>query len=242
VILFGTQASAIFFANPVVQEGKLSPLTVTDLVLQELPFLILALIGVGLYIRRGFRGSLVRLGLVRPAWWHVPLALAAAGAFISFSQGMDYLSRTLTPETANQIDATTRHLYGGMGDAAGIAALALAPGICEEILFRGALQPRLGLLIPALLFTSIHTQYGFSFDALAVLVIAIGLSLIRRYANTTAAVLCHVTYNLVVGVGIGDQLLGYAVAAELLLIAVVVYALWTTRRREAGAPTEALRP
>ena len=230
VLLFGTQAASIFFANPVVEEGTLSPLSVTDLVLQELPFVILALIGVGLYIRRGFRDSMVRLGLVRPAWWHLPLALAAAGVFIAFSQAMDYLGHTLTPGTAGQIDATTQHLYGALGGPVGIAALALAPGICEEILFRGALQPRLGLLIPALLFASIHTQYGLSFDALAVLVIALGLGLIRRYTNTTTTVICHVAYNLVVGIGIGSQVVGFAVAAELGLVAVVAYALWSIRR------------
>jgi membrane protease YdiL (CAAX protease family) len=231
VIPFGTQAASIFFANPVVEEGTLAPLNVSDLVLQELPFVILALVGVGLFIRRGFVDSMLRLGLVRPAWWHVPLALGAAGAFVGFSQAMDYLGHALTPGTASQIDATTNHLYGNLGGPVGIATLALAPGICEEILFRGALQPRLGLLIPALLFASIHTQYGFSFDALAVLVIAIGLGVIRRSTNTTTTVICHVAYNLVVGIGIAGQVVGFAVAAELALIAVVVYAVWNGRRQ-----------
>src|SRR6185295_18131073 len=131
VILFGTQAASIAFANPVAQEGTLTPLSVTDLVLQELPFLILALVGVGLYIRRGFKDSMVRLGLVRPAWWHVPLALAAAGIFIGFAQAMGYLGHTFTPGTAGQIDATTQHLYSNLSGPIGIAAIALAPGICE---------------------------------------------------------------------------------------------------------------
>jgi len=238
VILFGSQAASIFFADSVAQEGTLAPLSVSDLILQELPFVILALVGVGLYMRRGFGEAVLRLGLVRPAWWHIPLALAAAGVFVAFSQAMGYLGQTLTPSTAQQIDATTNHLYANLGGPLGIAAVALAPGICEEILFRGALQPRLGLLIPALLFASIHTQYGFSFDALAVLVIAIGLGLIRRYANTTTTVICHVSYNLVVGIGITSQLVGVAVAAELVLIAVVAYAWWAARRRRVENPAE----
>jgi hypothetical protein len=129
------------------------------------------------------------------------------------------------------VDSTTQHLFGRLNNPVGIVALALAPGICEEVLFRGALQPRLGLLVPALLFTSIHTQYGLSFDTLSVFVIAIGLGLIRRYANTTASSICHVTYNLVVGIGLGGALLGVGVALEASLVALTVYALWSQRRR-----------
>ena len=86
------------------------------------------------------------------------------------------------------MDQTTQHVFAGLDNPLGIAALALFPGICEEILFRGALQPRIGLLATALLFTSIHTQYGISLDALSVLVVALGLGLIRRYTNTTTSV------------------------------------------------------
>jgi membrane protease YdiL (CAAX protease family) len=123
-------------------------------------------------------------------------------------------------------------VFGGLSDPIGIAALALLPGICEEILFRGALQPRLGLLATAALFTSIHTQYGLSFDAIAVLVVAIGLGVIRRYANTTTSCICHVSYNLLAGIGIASSLTGAAVAAELGLVALSGYALWSNRRKQ----------
>jgi membrane protease YdiL (CAAX protease family) len=111
----------------------------------------------------------------------------------------------------------------------------LLPAICEEILFRGALQPRLGLVLTALLFTSIHTQYSISFDTLAVFVLALGLGLIRKYTNTTTSAICHSTYNLIVSIGIGSELLGFAVAAEIVLAAVTAFALWSRRRRVAEA-------
>lgn len=233
VILFGTQLSSILFANVLASDQTLSPLTLGDLISQEAPFLILAATGVGLYIRRGPAITAERLGLVAPRWWQVALALAAAGAFFAFGQLMDGLTHLWTPGMARQIDITTQHLFGGLGTPAGIAALALAPGICEEVLFRGALQPRLGLLVTALLFASIHTQYGISLDALSVFVIAIGLGLIRKYTNTTASSICHVTYNLVVGIGIGSEFLGLAVAIEFGLIALCGYAVWSIRRRRA---------
>lgn len=229
VILLGTQLASILFTNALAADQTITPLTLGDLIEQEVPFLILAAAGVGLYIRRDPAGTVGRLGLVVPKWWHVVIALAAAGGFFAFSQVMDWLTHVWTPDIAHQVDRTTQHLFGGLGTPVGIAALALAPGICEEVLFRGALQPRLGLLLTALLFASIHTQYGISLDALAVFVIAIGLGLIRKYTNTTASCICHVTYNLFIGIGIGSEFLGLAVALELGLVGLAGYAVWSNR-------------
>jgi membrane protease YdiL (CAAX protease family) len=237
VLLFGTQVTSILFTT--FSASGQSPLNVGDLIIQEVPFLVLAAAGVGVFIRRDMGAVAARLGLVAPAWWQVVLAVAAAGAFFAFGVGMDMLSQAWTPDVARQVHSTTQSLYSGLGGPLGIATLALAPGICEEVLFRGALQPRLGLIITALLFTSIHTQYGISLDALSVLVIALGLGLIRKFTNTTTSAICHVTYNLVVGIAgavdIAGLQIGVAVAAEALLIAVAGYAIWSNRRRQTVA-------
>jgi len=230
VILFGTQVVSIAFTDVLASERAQPALTVGDLVLQEVPFLILALAGVGIFMRRNGGETARRLGIVVPAWWQAVLALAAAGVFFVFGQEMDALSHQLSPNIAHQVDATTQHLFGGMGGPAGIAALALAPGICEEILFRGALQPKIGLVATAVLFTSIHTQYGLSLDAFSVFVIALGLGLIRKYTNTTTSCLCHVTYNLVTGIGIAGATLGPAAVLEAGLIALAGYSIWSRRR------------
>jgi uncharacterized protein len=229
VIMFGTQLATIVFVDVLAIDQTLPPLSLGDVAASETPFLIMALAGVGLYIRRNTAGAAERLGLTRPTWWQIATALAAAGAFFALVQGADQLSHIWTPGVASQVDKTTQHVFGGLNDPIGIAAIALLPGICEEILFRGALQPRLGLLATAVLFTSIHTQYGVSFDALAVLVVAIGLGLIRKYTNTTTSCLCHVSYNLLAGIGIAGGLIGPAVVVELGL-AIAGYALWSNRR------------
>jgi uncharacterized protein len=236
VILFGSQLAAIVFSDVLAADQSLPPLTIGDLVASEAPFLIMALAGVGLYIRRNAAGAVERLGLTMPTWWQITLALAAAGAFFAFIQGADSLSHALTPQVASQVDRTTQHVFGGLGDPIGIAAIALLPGICEEILFRGALQPRIGLLATAALFTSIHTQYGLSFDALSVLVVAIGLGLIRKYTNTTTSGICHVSYNLLAGIGIAGGLIGVGVGVEVGLVALSGYALWSNRRRAPAGP------
>jgi len=236
-IFFGTQVTFIAFTDVLAADNAQPALTLLDLFLNEIPFLILALAGVGIFIRRTAPGTAVRLGLVRPAWWQMALALAAAGAFFALGQESDVLSHAWTPDVARRVDATTQHLFGQLGNPAGIAAVALLPGLCEEILFRGALQPRIGLVATALLFTAIHTQYGASVDTVAVFLIAIGLGLIRRYTNTTTTCVTHISYNLLVGIGIAGAALKAAVVLELALVLVTAYSVWT-RRRGAGAPAE----
>ena len=231
VLLVGTQLTSSAF----ISLSASAPLSLADVIAEQLSLLVLALAGVGLFIRRDFAQTASRLGLVVPAWWHVVLAIAAAGVFFVFGQAMTSLSHTLTPDVANQVDTTTQRLFAALDNPWGIAALALAPGICEEILFRGAIQPRLGILATALLFASVHTQYALSIDTLAVFVIAIGLGLIRKFTNTTTSSICHISYNLVTGIGIASSLLAGAIGIEALLIGVSVYAVWTNRGRIAAA-------
>jgi membrane protease YdiL (CAAX protease family) len=88
----------------------------------------------------------------------------------------------------------------------------------------------------ALLFTSIHTQYGLSLDALSVFAIAIVLGLVRKYTNTSTSSLCHVTYNLVTGIGLAGAAIGFAAGVEVALIGLATYGIWSSRRQRAVAP------
>jgi membrane protease YdiL (CAAX protease family) len=218
VILFGTQVAAQLTLNVLGQAAGGRELHPVDLIVQELPFPLLALVGVGIFVRRDPRQALQRLGLVRPRPHQLFLALAAAGAFYAFSTGMDVLGQRLTPDLSRQVGAASQRLFGQLDNPLGIATIALAAGICEEILFRGALQPRLGLIWTALLFAAVHTEYGFSVDAAAVFVLAIALGLIRIFANTTTSALCHVVYNALVGVGVAWAVLP-AIGVEAALVA-----------------------
>lgn len=222
ILLFGTQVSQQLTADVVARQAAVAaPLTPLDLIAQEIPFLLLALAGVGLFVRRGTGATLDRLGLVVPQPWQVLLALAAAGAFFAFSSGADALAHQLTPQSANEVQNATGRIFGELATPLGIATIAVAAGICEEVFFRGALQPRLGLVWTALLFAAVHSQYGLSIDALAVLTLAICLGLMRRYMNTTSSAVCHVAYNALVGIGVALSGFGLLliVGAEVLLLA-----------------------
>jgi membrane protease YdiL (CAAX protease family) len=236
VILFGGSVALVSFTNVLGSDLSQPPLNATDLIFSEAPLLILGLAGVGLFMRRGVVATANRLALLRPAWWHPVIGLAAAGVFVAVAQLMIGLSYAVTPELAHRVDAASQHVFGSLSSApVGIALLALVPGLCEDILFRGALQPRIGLLATALLFTSTHTEYGLSFVTLAVFVLALGLGYVRKYTNTTTSMLCHVSYNLLVGIGIAGVTLDAAIGVEVILLAVAGYAIWTNRRRIAAA-------
>jgi membrane protease YdiL (CAAX protease family) len=215
-------------------------LTPADIVPQELLFLVAAVLGVGLFIRRRPAEVAARLGWVRPSWWQVGLGLAAAGLFLAFSQGMDLLAQQITPDLARRSGAATGHLYGGLKNTAGVASIALLPGICEEAFFRGALQPRLGLLWTALVFAAVHAQYGLTLDLVVVLVLGLALGLLRKYANTTTSTIAHVTYNGLAGVLlIEPRLLLVAFEAEGVLLAVLgglAASRWLYRRRRILIP------
>jgi membrane protease YdiL (CAAX protease family) len=238
VIFFGTQVSAIFFTN--LASSSQTALGIGDLVAQDVGLLILAVAGVGIFLRRHVPQAAARLGLVRPAWWHVVLALASAGAMFAFGQAMIELSRIWTPGLYEQVNASTSQLFGGLVSAPlGIVALGLAPGISEEVLFRGALQPRLGLLATAVLFTASHSEYGMSFYLISVFASALGLGLIRKFTNTSTSAIAHVAYNLIGGIGVAGAQVEGAVAIEVVLVAVTAYAIWSNRRRQV-AVAEAL--
>ncbi|MDQ6919407.1 MAG: CPBP family glutamic-type intramembrane protease [Candidatus Dormibacteraeota bacterium] len=201
-----------------------------DVVAQEIPILFLAFLGVGLFTRRSFPATLERLGLVRPAPWHIFAALGVAGLFVAVSQGAEYLQQVLDPALAHRISQATSHYYAGITGIAGITVIAFAPGIAEESFFRGALQPRLGMILAALAFAAIHSQYALTVDTLLVFTLGCGLGIVRRQLNTTAAIVSHAAYNALAGIGLPDNLLIWAIAAEGIIVAVTV-TLWYVGRR-----------
>jgi membrane protease YdiL (CAAX protease family) len=224
--LVGNQLSADVLAEQARAGPSLQPI---DVIAQELPFLAAAFLGVGLLTRRSLTASLDRLGLVRPAGWQVFLALAAAGVFLAFSTGVEALSQVLTPQLAEKVSNANQRLFGRLDDPTGVATIALAAGICEETIFRGALQPRLGIILTSVAFAAVHSQYGVSLDVLAVFVLALCLGAMRRFANTTTAVIAHVAYNAMVGFNVGERWLPVAIAAEAALLLLAAGLFFTGR-------------
>jgi len=230
VIFFGLQVSITLFTN--LASAPQSGIGVDDLVAEAFGLIVLAAAGVGIFVRRDLRQTAARLSLVRPAWWQVLLALAVAGALYALAQATVALSQVLTPDLYRQVSSNVDQTFGGLvSNPVGIAALAVLPALGEEILFRGALQPRLGLIATAVLFAASHSQYSFSLDLLFVLVAAFGLGVLRKFTNTTSSAIAHAAYNLLIGVGLAASQVDAAIAVELVLVALSAYAIWSMWRR-----------
>ncbi|MFZ0545271.1 MAG: type II CAAX endopeptidase family protein [Candidatus Promineifilaceae bacterium] len=183
-------------------EGLAETAVPTNLIffaVSELLFAVVGILGVGLFIRRDWRKMMQRLGLVRPTarqllggvGWIVVLVLlevAAAG-----------LWSLLDPEQVANLDQINNALLGNVDTVYEWLVLALAAGIGEEILFRGAIQPRFGLWFTSIIFAILHVQYGFSPVTLFVVFLALILGHIRRRSNTTTAIFVHVGYDFTLG-------------------------------------------
>jgi membrane protease YdiL (CAAX protease family) len=80
-----------------------------------------------------------------------------------------------------------------------LAALiaSISAGLGEELSVRGVIQPRFGIILSALVFTSLHA-YQYAWDGLlSVLLVGICFGVLRNYANTSTSAISHAMYDLV---------------------------------------------
>ena len=161
--------------------------------------LIASFLIAGACVRRTLPEALERLGLVRPTGREVVLAVAAALALVGAFHFIDpalaalvgYLGLPVTDTEAVNL------LFAGSLTLPGIIVASIAAGFGEEVSIRGLLQPRFGILLPALLFASLHA-YQYSWDGLiSVFLAGIVFAYIRRYSNTTTSAITHTVYDLV---------------------------------------------
>ena len=164
---------------------------------QALALLLLGLIGVGLGLRRNAAETADRLGLRWPSWkaWLGILGLLIL--FQSLDFGVAMLWQAWDPATYELIGRISESLFGGFMTPLGALAVGIAAGVSEETLFRGALQPRFGILVTSLLFAVSHLQYAFTPATLVILIIGLSLGWVRKRWGLPAAIALHALYNIV---------------------------------------------
>jgi membrane protease YdiL (CAAX protease family) len=173
-------------------------LTIWDVILSGIPFVIFALAGVGLLIRRRGRGTWQRLGLRRPTWKQLLAAVGIAGLLLGFDFLVSWVWQGIDPAGYDLLEKVNENLFGDLATVGGAIALGLSAGISEELLFRGAVQPRLGLLLTTVLFTIGHLQYGLTLATLQVFIIGLVFGLMRkRTGGVIVCIVSHATYNMV---------------------------------------------
>jgi CAAX protease family protein len=174
--------------RPNIDTGAAS---LSGVVVQSLAEVALSFAAVGIWVYRSPTESISRLGLVRPTW---RMLLAAFGVFIlgiiatiTAYQLFSHFQHQLVHEYERVIDEISA---GSPGPLAALT-FGVVVGTGEELLFRGAIQPRFGLVPTAILFTMFHTQYGITWLLLGILANGLLLGILRKRYGTTACILTH---------------------------------------------------
>jgi uncharacterized protein len=177
--------------------GRISPIAVLA---SQLPFMVLAVAGVGAGIRRSPRETLARLGYGSISLRNVGVVVLFILTAFALSVAADYLFSVLQPDLYRRVGEVTGTLFDPKGLSLLSAVLfalliGVGAGLGEETLFRGAVQPVFGIPATSVLFASMHVQYGPSLLLGYVFLLSVGLGLLRRYFNTTTSFLAHAGYN-----------------------------------------------
>ena len=137
------------------------------------------------------------------------VGLLAAGAALS-TVGMvaGAIGAGLPGDCIAQQEQVSQSLAGGEMGRSWFANLgiALAAGVDEEILFRGAIQPRFGIWISSFLFASFHLQYTChglpSVGDLQIVVLGVAFGLLRQRGGLLAAIAAHAAYDATILLGL----------------------------------------
>lgn len=166
-----------------------------DAWLSGLIFAVMAVIGVGLFARRNWSEVLERLKVGRLSRRQLAWAGASVILLLAIEVAFSQAWQVLDPAGYERVGGLTDAFIGAFLSPLGAFTVGLAAGIGEELLFRGALQPRFGLFLTTLLFTFAHAQYSLSPALIGIFVVGLGLGIVRNRANTTASILVHAGFN-----------------------------------------------
>jgi len=167
---------------------------------QDITMLALGLVGVGWLSRRSLRSALDRLAIVRPTLAQVGIGLAAGLLMAPLVIALEHLLSLLGITTNADVERLSEQIIGPLATSIpGILTLGLAAALGEETVFRGALQPRFGLIFTTLLFALLHSTYGISLATLIVFGVGLVLGLLRMRYNTTTSMVAHAVYNMTLG-------------------------------------------
>jgi len=163
---------------------------------QQLGFVLIAFLGVGAIMRRDWTAVFQRLGLEAITSRQVIESLGWIVLLVLLQSLGGIIWEAIDPEQVTLVEELSELLYQDFGFWHWLG-LAIGAGVGEEILFRGALQPVLGIWFTSILFAIVHVQYGFLTPAtLVLLLLSLILGFIRQRHNTTVAILIHFGYDL----------------------------------------------
>ena len=185
------------FASPDPGE-EVAAVSLADLLLQVILFVGLAFILTGTGIYRTVRQAARRLGLWRIGPAPVGMAILSVLAIFAVSITASLLTDWLQPDLVDDLNQVTDDMTANVQNPVGAISLGLSAGIGEELLLRGAIQPRFGLVLTSFFFALLHTQYGLTFVLLGLFGIGMILGVLRNRYGTMAPIIAHALFNTLV--------------------------------------------
>ncbi|MCA9987233.1 MAG: CPBP family intramembrane metalloprotease [Anaerolineales bacterium] len=162
-------------------------------------FFALGIFGPGFLVRRNWTALRHRLGLTPLTQRQVLQAIAWIAPLVALQWAAGAIWLLLAPDQVELFDSVQGTLLADIDSIWEWVLLAVATGIGEEILFRGAIQPRFGLWPTVILFTIAHTQYALSPATVVIALLAYILGRLRQQHGTSMTILVHGGYNLALG-------------------------------------------
>jgi uncharacterized protein len=203
-ILLGIAAYLLYtliFVPPTDSDGETvmsSTATITSLIINVVAFVALAYVAVGYRIHRTGQEATKRLGLEWPNARSITVGVLAIIPAFVFSITGSLLTQIFQPDVVDRLEETIDTMTSGIQNPVGALVLGLSTGIGEEVLFRGAIQPRYGIVIASAIWTLLHVQYELTWVVAGLFAMGIMLGLIRNRYGTTAAIITHALYNVAV--------------------------------------------
>lgn len=175
---------------------RLDPVLLASALVQNLIVLVVpAMLYVGFVHRLGLAGTLRALGLGREGWAR-GLATGFGAAFfvllgIFVVSALVALAGVEVPENEQAL-AIARSVT-----VAGALGIAVVSAVSEEVFFRGFLQPRVGLVAQAVLFSLAHLSYANVLEMVVTLLLGLLFGLLRqRTGRIWAPIGGHFLFNL----------------------------------------------
>ena len=196
LVLLWAQSLGLSGLGPQVVVSLTGRLTVAQVLASEVPLAIMGIAGVGYLIRRSGPMTWQRLGVGGLTRRQGFVALVVLVGLLVYQFLVSAAARAIAPQAFEELDRASSQLYAGLGAPLAAVVVSLASGTAEELLFRGALQPRFGLALTALTFAVVHAQYGLIFALVSIGVVGLVLGIVQQRINTSATILIHVFYNL----------------------------------------------
>ena len=196
--LLGCLSATVWRRWPTSRPSSIPSVGIAELLVQAAAFVAIAYIAVGFPYWRDLRAATERLGIVAPDPRTIGIAIAATFACFVVATIAGLISQQFEPGLSESLDEVVDQMTAQVQNPIGAVVLGASAGIGEEAIFRGALQPRYGIIIPSLLFMMLHgPQYGFNLALLGLFGVSIILGLVRMHVNTTAAMITHALFNAV---------------------------------------------